>query len=383
MPSDTAKHTAPSAVHGVGSRAGISHRRSRAIGCVSAAPANSTAVNALTAGCSVNWPVSSAPRRHPQRCDDEEDAVTGADDRGGRPQPPGSRVCVRCPHVRCRGEARQPKTPRRHPAEGTGGGSVSVDNRWRRRGVAATVPRLAAPAGSSRRAHRGPHHRRTCGPDPDPGVLAADGRRGRAAGGGLPPRRRMVGRRPRHLRRRCAQPRGRRGRGGGVGRLPAGARTPLPRRGRRCLGRNTMGGGARRRAWRRPGPACHRGRLSGRQPDGGGGATGTRRRRAADPVPAVVVPGHDVGHVAAVVHRECHAPIGGSAVKGFSRWYVGDLDLSDMPATLAPARAKDLAGLPPAYIAVAGHDPLRDDGAATPNCLPRRVCPRKCTMPRR
>jgi acetyl esterase len=34
-----------------------------------------------------------------------------------------------------------------------------------------------------------------------------------------------------------------------------------------------------------------------------------------------------------------------------------------MPATLAPARAKYLAGLAPAYIAVAGHDPLRDDGA--------------------
>ena len=32
-----------------------------------------------------------------------------------------------------------------------------------------------------------------------------------------------------------------------------------------------------------------------------------------------------------------------------------------MPATLAPARAENLAGLPPAYIAVAGHDPLRDD----------------------
>jgi acetyl esterase/lipase len=52
-----------------------------------------------------------------------------------------------------------------------------------------------------------------------------------------------------------------------------------------------------------------------------------------------------------------------SAVKGLSRWYVGDLDLSTMPATLAPARADDLTGLPPAYIAVAGHDPLRDDGA--------------------
>ncbi|WP_326546904.1 alpha/beta hydrolase [Mycolicibacterium sp. ND9-15] len=52
-----------------------------------------------------------------------------------------------------------------------------------------------------------------------------------------------------------------------------------------------------------------------------------------------------------------------AAVTGFSRWYVADMDLSDMPATLAPARAEDLTGLPPAYIAVAGHDPLRDDGA--------------------
>ena len=43
------------------SRAAISHRRSRTMGCVSAATANSTAVNALTAGCSANWPVSSAP----------------------------------------------------------------------------------------------------------------------------------------------------------------------------------------------------------------------------------------------------------------------------------------------------------------------------------
>jgi acetyl esterase/lipase len=62
--------------------------------------------------------------------------------------------------------------------------------------------------------------------------------------------------------------------------------------------------------------------------------------------------------------ENANAPLmGSSAAKGFSRWYVGNLDLSDMPATLAPARAKNLAGLPPAYIAVAGHDPLRDDGA--------------------
>ena len=51
-----------------------------------------------------------------------------------------------------------------------------------------------------------------------------------------------------------------------------------------------------------------------------------------------------------------------ASCKGFSRWYVGDLDLTDPPVTLVPARG-ELAGLPPAYIAVAGHDPLRDDGA--------------------
>ncbi|MBU8810369.1 alpha/beta hydrolase [Mycolicibacterium goodii] len=50
------------------------------------------------------------------------------------------------------------------------------------------------------------------------------------------------------------------------------------------------------------------------------------------------------------------------AVKGFSAWYAGHVDLTDPPATLVPARAADLSGLAPAYIAVAGHDPLRDDG---------------------
>ncbi|UXA20211.1 alpha/beta hydrolase [Mycobacterium sp. SMC-4] len=49
------------------------------------------------------------------------------------------------------------------------------------------------------------------------------------------------------------------------------------------------------------------------------------------------------------------------ACKGFTRWYLGDGELSPPPATLVPARG-DLAGTAPAYIAVAGHDPLRDDG---------------------
>lgn len=57
------------------------------------------------------------------------------------------------------------------------------------------------------------------------------------------------------------------------------------------------------------------------------------------------------------------APIlGRGAVGGFSKLYAGDIDLSDPPATLVPARTDSLAGVAPAYIAVAGYDPLRDDG---------------------
>ncbi len=50
------------------------------------------------------------------------------------------------------------------------------------------------------------------------------------------------------------------------------------------------------------------------------------------------------------------------AVAAFSRWYAGEVNLSDPPSGMAPGRARDLGNLPPAYIAVAGHDPLRDDG---------------------
>ena len=43
--------------------------------------------------------------------------------------------------------------------------------------------------------------------------------------------------------------------------------------------------------------------------------------------------------------------------------YLGpDLDRAQTPAYAAPARAESLAGLPPAFIAVNGLDPLRDEG---------------------
>ena len=48
-----------------------------------------------------------------------------------------------------------------------------------------------------------------------------------------------------------------------------------------------------------------------------------------------------------------------SVIKWFIDHYMGDADRSDWRAS--PARAK-LAGLPPAYVLVAGADPLRDEG---------------------
>lgn len=61
--------------------------------------------------------------------------------------------------------------------------------------------------------------------------------------------------------------------------------------------------------------------------------------------------------------ENAHAPIIDSdAIAALTLAYAGHLDLTNPPAMLAPARAENLAGLPPAYIAVAGHDPLRDDG---------------------
>jgi acetyl esterase len=50
------------------------------------------------------------------------------------------------------------------------------------------------------------------------------------------------------------------------------------------------------------------------------------------------------------------------AIGEFSRWYADGQDLRNPPATLVPGRADDFSSLPPAYVAVAGHDPLRDDG---------------------
>ena len=49
-----------------------------------------------------------------------------------------------------------------------------------------------------------------------------------------------------------------------------------------------------------------------------------------------------------------------SVIRWFGNHYLGDADINDWRAS--PARAKTLAGLPPAYVLTAGGDPLRDEG---------------------
>jgi acetyl esterase len=52
--------------------------------------------------------------------------------------------------------------------------------------------------------------------------------------------------------------------------------------------------------------------------------------------------------------------ISGPEMHAFRRMYLGDADPAD--PRISPLRAADLAGLPPALIQVAEHDPLREDG---------------------
>jgi acetyl esterase len=59
----------------------------------------------------------------------------------------------------------------------------------------------------------------------------------------------------------------------------------------------------------------------------------------------------------------------------FLGFYVGEKEPDPLPATLAPAVASSFEGLPAAYIATAGYDPLRDDGARYAELLEKAGVP--------
>jgi len=62
--------------------------------------------------------------------------------------------------------------------------------------------------------------------------------------------------------------------------------------------------------------------------------------------------------------READAfPVGAAAMRWFWDHYVPEPAARDDPS-VSPLRAVSLAGLPPAHVVLAGHDPLHDEGAA-------------------
>lgn len=64
--------------------------------------------------------------------------------------------------------------------------------------------------------------------------------------------------------------------------------------------------------------------------------------------------------------ENAHAPIlDPDVMSAFLTWYAPGTSVADprtLPTDFAPANAETLAGLPPAFIGTAEHDPLRDDG---------------------
>ena len=80
----------------------------------------------------------------------------------------------------------------------------------------------------------------------------------------------------------------------------------------------------------------------------------------------LVVPGvdlaRDVGRIAA--SGRDHPMLNAQDLADIARLYIGAAPDRAMHMPASPLRATSLAGAPPAVIAVAGHDPLRDEGLA-------------------
>lgn len=95
---------------------------------------------------------------------------------------------------------------------------------------------------------------------------------------------------------------------------------------------------------------------------------GADRRLAAQ---LLVVPGvdmaRDVGRIEAM--RSDFPMLSANDLRDIARLYMGEAKARAGECPPSPLRAPDLAGMPPALVAVAGHDPLQDEGIAYANRL--------------
>jgi acetyl esterase len=96
----------------------------------------------------------------------------------------------------------------------------------------------------------------------------------------------------------------------------------------------------------------------------GGNLAAVAARHARDALRAqlLVYPALDAAMAGESYREFAHGPMITAADMAFCwRAYLADAGGADDPDA-SPLAARDLPGVPPAYIAVAGHDPLRDDG---------------------
>ncbi len=145
----------------------------------------------------------------------------------------------------------------------------------------------------------------------------------------------------------------------GVRRLPTGSRASVSGRPRRCLRGRDVDGGARRRTRRRP--TAHRGRRSRcrRGARGRGGIARARSTAAADQLSTAHQPELDDRQETWSAWTFTDTPfMTRDKVSAPWRHYLGSAPASPYAG---PARANDLEGLPPAYIATAEFDPNRHE----------------------
>ena len=162
----------------------------------------------------------------------------------------------------------------------------------------------------------------------------------------------------------CSSGRDDRGRGRGVGGLPARAGAPVPRRRGRLLRGPGVGGGERRGPGRRRAGEGAPPRIGVMGESAGGNLAAVTCLLARDrggpriSHQALLYPPTDMTRMSpgAATSLILNAP----EMLAYRRHYLGGADPADPRAS--PLLAGDHRGLPPALIQVGEHDPLRDDG---------------------